>query len=500
MLDGEKTNLRFYLLAITCLSVVIIAGDVLGIDQDVNDLQPAISNNQSGPDSVNDLPRDLYKQALSFVERDEFGKAWTLLEQALDNPDAPLVYRKALIILQQLSYGHYRLESLKNPSKNNLVIVKNMHAKARKVHKLLQYITVDNKSLTAFTGAKDRLQFKLSHLMNQCKTQETIIENIDSSEIAFRQGNYLQELNCLKYAADLGGDVDERLAQCTLFVKALKQSDLKQYEDAEILFSNIEITDRHSPAARKMRKEVKTAIFVRDSIDDLGITWKKLDWISLEKLTKEIGNNSLFKKSSQLVSQLDITEKILKERKSYLPSKEKDIITAASHLKEINELLEGNSHNMFSYPKEWATDEWNKLTPKIDYKIKILNQKGNTAWLKYMQNQITDAEIDALTADSNYSAILNKVSYLKDSHKFFSQADRLTNIIDKSDNLRSQEVEPEILITCKRLFSRAYVREQDYGDTEIAKKIYGVVVNMPAFNTNIYLEQADRRLEKLNNK
>ena len=56
---------------------------------------------------------------------------------------------------------------------------------------------------------------------------------------------YLYLLLTDKKAAKLGGDVDEQLAQCKLFVIALEQFNQKQYEQAEKLLSEIEKNDRH---------------------------------------------------------------------------------------------------------------------------------------------------------------------------------------------------------------------------------------------------------------
>lgn len=497
MLDKNKKNLRFYLLAITCLSIVIMASDVLGINQDANNLQVASSNNQPEPNSVKDSSQDLYKKAISFVERDELGKAWPLLEQVLDNSDAPLVYRKALIILQQLSYGQYRLESLKDSSKGNLAMVNNMRTKALKVRELLGYITIDDQKLAAFAGAKDRLLHQISQLINRCNMQEAIISEIGSAKIAFEQNDYVQELICLKKVAKLGGDVDEQLAQCNLFVSAIEQFNQKQYEQAEKLFSGIEKNDRHYYTTRVWLKKIRTEIFARDSIYKLDSAWKQTDWSLLKNLMKEIEENLLFEKSSQLASQLNITKQILQERDLYLSKK--DFISAAKHLKKITELLEEDLYDMFSNAKKWAAKESTSLSPKIESEIETLKQKSKTAWSNYTQNPITDVEIESLTTATDYRPIASKVKYLHIAHQKLSEASILANIINKqssTSNLLSK-LESEIHDHCKMLFNRAYILERNYGDTATAKKIYEVVIAMPVFPSNNYPEQAQKRLENL---
>jgi hypothetical protein len=497
MPDKNKINLWLYLLVIICLPIVITVSSVLGENQDVNTAQTASPNSQPEPNSVKDSSLDLYTQAVSFVERDEFDKAWPLLEQMLDEPNAPSVYRKALIALQQLSYGQYCLAAIKSPSEDNLPIVKNIRTKVIKIRELLNYIAIDDERLAAFAGAKERLLSQTSELINQCDTRETIISEIDSAKIAFEQNDYVPELAHLKKAAELDADVDKQLAQCELFVNALEQFDQKQYEQAEKSFSKIEKNDRHYSAVGEWLKKTKTEIFARDSISKLDSAWTQTNWSAMKNLTKEIEENSLFEKPSHLADRLNTANLILQERDLYLSAK--DFISAAGHLKKITELLEENHDGAYSNTQKWAAKELAALTPKIESDIETLKQKSKTAWANYTQNRITDAEIEALTAVSDYNPTMSKVRYLKIAYETLSEANDLAGVINKQNSTCSLlfELESEILNYCKMLFNRAYVLEKNYGDVATAQKIYEVVIIMPVISSNTYPQQAQKRLESL---
>jgi hypothetical protein len=375
--------------------------------------------------------------------------------------------------------------------------VNSVRAKAQKIRELLGYITIDNERLGVFTDAKNRLLSRISQKISNWDRQEKIISEIDSSKMAFERNDYVQESASLKEAAELGGAVQEQLAQCNLFVDGLEQFNQKQYEQAENSFSKIKKNDRHYNATIIWLKKTRKGIFERDYGQKLDEAWKKLDWSLLEKLTKEIEENIIFEKSSPFAKQLNTTKYILEERKLYLSEAESVFCSAAGHLKQIEKCLEENPHDLPSNAQQWFVKEWNNLTPKIETEITSLTQNSNTAWSNYKKNPITDIEIEDLTAASDYTPIKSKVKYLQVAHQKLFEADKRAEIIDRQSDVRKllSEVESEIKIHCTHLFKRAYTID-DY-DASLAAKLYEVVIAMPAFSDNNYPAQAKSQLENL---
>lgn len=477
--------------------------------QSVNDVQKQRADkNQLEPNETQVMGKNLYKEALSFLEEDQFDKAWPKLERALDADPTNATYRRAWVILQKLSSKQYDITSIQKFLKGDFqnMRVDGTLREAENIGDSLNDIIIeDDIKFTAFLQAKKRLAAQIDELIRRIKNIKDINMSISSARKAFEQGNYEQELFFFNKAGKLNWPDQAQLVQCKLFVDGLRLFGIGQYEEAEKTFSKIEKADRHYLTAQHWRERIKQKVLERDFGKQLDEAWRKLDWTALEELTTEIEKKAILEKSPPLAKLLENTKEILQKRKLYLSAKAKsDFYKMAELLKQIDEDLKlatvsDNKKGQHLKAQKWVKTEWNSLIPRAKAKITSLIQNANDAWKGYKKNPIIDDEIDSWTATSNYAPVMTKVDYLQSAHQKLSDANELAKIIGQESATRKllQEVESEIHGRCRKAFNRAYILEVDYGGGDTAEKIYEVVAAMPAFEGNDYPNKAYRRLENL---
>ena len=464
------------------------------------------TTSQAEPSRLNqseNSAKTLYEKALPFVANSEFNKAWPLLEQAVGNSEDDLVYPKALIVLQQLSYIQYRLISLDAAEGYNKEKVNNIYNEAKRIDsKILSYITINEKELYILDEAKNRLKDQVSGLKNRCVAQKNYLVEIESADKAFERKEYELELFHLNKAEELGGPVREQLAQCRLFCRAIDLLKREQYEQADKHFRKIKTNDRHYSVAESWLKQIRARIFERDYRHRLNNAWRKLDWILLEEQIRLIENNKLYnshlERSCELAKLLSKTKNILDVRRLYYQSSKKnDLCAAAEHLKRIRDYLEVDSKQSYFFSaRKWHKTEWEQCVLNARVEIERMNQGGNAVWKIYMKDPITNRDIDDLAAFSDYTSIISKADLLRTLHVKLSKAYELSKAIELENNIRNEldSVEIEIFGRCKQLFNRAYILEVNYGDIETAEKLYEVVIIMPSFVNNSYPNTAGQRL------
>ena len=455
----------------------------------------------------------LYAEALSFVDKDMFSKAWPMLVQARDIDSNNLVYRNSLFVLRELSSIHIRIQKAENMMTADLAIESN-DSRCAELQKILYDIRgikiEDDQKFAAFRHAKERMDYRISSVANNCRKNQEICLALESATNAFKKGDYKQELNFLKEAVELDSNNTKQLAQCKYFVDGMLFHNEKQYEKAENIFSNIEPSDRHYTIARQQLEEIKQMVQIRNFEQQLNEAWAKLDWKKLEELAATNLEEKVDAKSSRLSTLLGYTRNILNDRRLYVSTKnENDFGKNVGLLKQIEENLTSASaldNNKEKYAKAlaWTKKELDILMPHIQTEIDKLIQKASASIADYNRSPITVEQINSWTAETNYEPIMATIKYLCAAYQDLSDANTLSELnVNKAESLRVIEkfewVKSEIKDKCGKSFKRAYILERNHGERGTAEKIYKVCEAMPAFEGNDGREWARIRLEKLQN-